>query len=51
MVALPKAFKIGVTGALVLCLAFILSQIVRLPLTYAGAQMFFVSGKKHLANP
>jgi predicted tellurium resistance membrane protein TerC len=51
MVALAKAFKIGVTGALILRLAFVLGQVVCLPLAYSGAQVFFVSGKKHLANP
>jgi predicted tellurium resistance membrane protein TerC len=51
MVALAKAFKIGVTGALILRLAFVLCQVVRLSLAHSGAQMFFVSGKEHFANP
>ncbi len=51
MVALPEAFKVGVSGALVLFFAFVLGQIVRLALCYSRAQVFFIPCKEHLPHP
>jgi hypothetical protein len=51
VVALPETFEIRVSGPLILRLAFVLGQVVRLSLAHSSAQVFFVSGKEHFANP